>query len=113
MKRSFSFTDDLSAHEKLHNTLKCDFCDIYFESKNDLIQHMSVHSQRNSIFHCNNKCTKSYANMEKLRRHDWRVLKEINCTVCGKILQNREKISDNRKLEHWMFKKSKFKFFLT
>ena len=44
-------------------------------------------------------------------KNDWRGIKEINCTICGKALQNREKISDNRKLEHWMFKKSKFRFF--
>ena len=50
--------DDLSAHEKIHNTQKihnthkCDFCDKYFESKTDLKQHMSVHSQGESIFRC-------------------------------------------------------------
>ena len=63
--------DDLSAHEKIHNTYKCEFCDKCFESKTDLTQHMSVHSQRESIFH-SKKCTKSYENMGKLRRHDWR-----------------------------------------
>ena len=71
---------------------------------------MSVHIQRESIFLCK-KHTKSYENMGKLRRHDWRSHREIECTICRKTLQNREKISDHRKLEHRMFKKSKCRFF--
>ena len=49
---------DFVAHEKIHNTHKCDFCDKYFESKTDLTQHMSVHGQGESIFRCK-KYTKS------------------------------------------------------
>ena len=81
--------EDFVTYEKIHITHKCDFCDKYFKSKTDLTQHMSVHSQRESIFYCKT-CTKSYENMEKLRRQDWRNHREIHCTICGKTLQNRE-----------------------
>ena len=58
-----------------------------------------------------NKCDKVYGNISKLRRHDWRSHREVDCTVCGERLESRQNISQHRKDKHQMFKIAKCKFF--
>ena len=60
---------------------------------------------------CCNKCDKEYETMAKLRRHDWRSHRSIDCNICGEHLESRDQISTHRKLVHKMFKRIKCKFF--
>ena len=49
--------------------------------------------------------------MTKLRRHDWRSHRSIECNICGEQLQSREHISIHRKIAHRMVQKLKCKFY--
>ena len=49
--------------------------------------------------------------MSKLRRHDWRSHREIDCNICGITLGNRYEISTHRKSEHQIFRRIKCRFF--
>ena len=49
--------------------------------------------------------------MRKLRRHDWRCHRAIECTICMKMLDCRQEISSHREREHRMFKKVPCRFF--
>ena len=74
--------------------------------------HIQNHTIRTDklTFSCN-KCDKVYASMNKLRRHDWRSHREVECSICGKGLRSRDEISNHRKIEHNMFRKTKCKYF--
>ena len=58
-----------------------------------------------------NKCDKMYGDMRKLRRHDWRSHRTIECTICKKMLDSRQDISSHREMEHRMFKKVSCRFY--
>ena len=51
--------------------------------------------------------------MTKLRRHDWRSHRNVECNICGEQLQSRDQISTHRKIVHKMVKKIKCKFYPT
>ena len=42
--------------------------------------------------------------MSKLRRHDWRSHREVNCNICGEMLNSRQSISGHRQAKHQMNK---------
>ena len=43
--------------------------------------------------------------MRKLRRHDWRTHRNIECTICSEILESRQEITKHRQSVHKMFRK--------
>ena len=47
--------------------------------------------------------------MCKLRRHDWRTHRNIDCNICGKNLKSSQEKGEHRKTEHKMDKKIKCK----
>ena len=47
--------------------------------------------------------------MSKLRRHDWRTHRNIDCNICGKNLKSSQEKGEHRKTEHKMDKKIKCK----
>ena len=49
--------------------------------------------------------------MSKLRRHDWRSHREIECNICGEMLGSRQEISSHRQIEHQMSNKIICKFY--
>ena len=49
--------------------------------------------------------------MSKLRRHDWRSHRQIDCNICGENLQSRQEISGHRKSVHQMYRKLKCRFY--
>ena len=91
---------------------KCDFCANKFLTRDELGVHKEEHSNvtSNNEIGCN-KCDKKYANINKLRRHDWRVHREIDCNICGEKLNCRKDISVHRQSKHQMFRKIVCKFF--
>ena len=70
---------------------------------------MKTHSKEAGV-KCT-KCDKVYSNMSKLRRHDWRSHRAIECNICSEMLISREEISNHRKIEHQMFRRIKCKYF--
>ena len=50
-------------------------------------------------------------NMSKLRIHDWRIHREIECNICCMSLNCIKEISDHRKTEHQIFKKIRCKYY--
>ena len=52
-----------------------------------------------------------YGSMIKLRRHDWRSHREVECNICGEILESRQNISCHRKTKHEIKTIQKCKFF--
>ena len=71
--------------------------------------HVETHNTKNEV-QCN-KCDEIYSDMSKLRRHDWRTHRNIECNICGKNLKSRQEIGEHRKTEHKMDKKIKCKFY--
>ena len=55
-----------------------------------------------------NQCDNGYSDMRKLRRHDWRCHRSIECTICKKMLNSRQDISSH---EHGMFRKISCRFY--
>ena len=49
--------------------------------------------------------------MSKLRRHDWRSHRKVDCSICGELLQSRDQISNHRNIVHRMVRKIKCKFY--
>ena len=69
--------------------------------KENLKEHTGQHNQMS--LKCN-QCDKTYGNMSKLRRHDWRSHREVNCNICGEMLNSRQSISGHRQAKHQMNK---------
>ena len=72
-----------------------------FKEKNEFQEHLLSHVQerRSDMFNCN-KCDKSYSDMRKLRRHDWRCHRSIECTICSETLDSRQEIAGHRLNKH-------------
>ena len=49
--------------------------------------------------------------MSKLRRHDGRNHRAVECNLCGVMLESRQEISQHRQTEHQMDRKMYCKFF--
>ena len=101
--------------DKAKKFCNCQKCEINFDAKSKLEKHIQCHEERSrenvqQTLECN-KCDKVYGNISKLRRHDWRSHREVDCTVCGERLESRQNISQHRKDKHQMFKIAKCKFF--
>jgi DNA-binding ferritin-like protein (Dps family) len=113
----FKFETDkkLAEHMMLHESrsdVECGKCELKFESHENLEKHMSSHEDMSKDKNLNcNKCERKYSNMGKLRRHDWRSHREIECNLCGVTIESRQQISQHRKSEHQMFRKIFCKFF--
>ena len=88
---------------------KCNECDRNFDNNESLSKHMMTHKQVQEFKCC--KCDKSYPAMNKLRRHDWRSHRTIECNICGEQLESRDHISNHRRQVHKMDKKIVCKFF--
>ena len=112
--KQFSNKVEFSEHEQGHNEEKayqCEKCAQYFSGNDELIKHIEVdHVTQLEEVNCN-KCNKVYSSMDKLRRHDWRSHREIECNICGLNLSSREEISNHRKIEHQMYRKFKCRSF--
>ena len=87
-------------------------CGKKLESQENLAEHMQEHIQvkDNSELQCS-KCDKVYSNMNKLRRHNWRNHREIDCNICGDKLASRSDISVHRQMKHQMFRRVQCKFY--
>ena len=103
---------------------KCDKCNLKYKSKDELQEHIQTkhpdevkeaksddeisvdqdEGWKQKAFKCG-KCDKEYLNMSKLRRHDWRCHRQIECNICGEKLDSRKDISVHRQSKHQMFKK--------
>ena len=86
--------DELVEHNKVYHSKKteeifysCKKCDWRSETENELRVHTRQHHSEQT-FKCN-KCDKSYTTMGRLRRHDWRCHREIECNLCGETILNR------------------------
>ena len=114
--RTFKNRKDLKEHESTHGSDKavtCDQCEESFSDHEGLLNHAMVHLTVQSItqnLQCS-KCEKVYGNMSKLRRHDWRNHRQIECNICGEILESRQAISNHRKESHNIFRRMKCKYF--
>ena len=68
---------------------KCDECSYESQNKDKYNEHLLVHEQKvtQTDYNCN-KCDKSYSSISKLRRHDWRSHREVECSICGENLES-------------------------
>ena len=88
------------------------------KGKVSIVKEMSEHemSQRHSQqknkeqFKCI-KCEKVYGDMRKLRRHDWRSHRAIECTICGEMLHSRQDIGKHWRDVHKMYRKIPCRYF--
>ena len=80
--------------------------------QDELVNHRRSHDQSKQVskIKCS-KCEKEYTNMSKLRRHDWRSHRSVDCNICGSSLESREEISNHRKVVHKMSRKTTCRFF--
>ena len=118
-ENKFKTMNELGVHEKSHEPEKvkqrysCNICGHNLETQAKLWEHKKDHtsiSSENKRVKCN-KCEKDYSNMSKLRRHDWRAHREIDCNICDEKLKSREEIKDHRQIKHRMPRKIACKFF--
>ena len=58
-----------------------------------------------------NKCDRTYPTMSKLRRHDWRSHREIECNLCGNMISSRQEIKAHRESTHNMFRRIFCRFY--
>jgi general transcription factor IIIA len=105
--------DDLLEHVRsTHDKklcFKCKKCETNLKSEEELKHHMvTLHEEKS--FKCD-KCDKAYISMGKLRRHDWRCHREVDCNICGKQINCRQDIKNHRGEEHKMFHKVYCKYF--
>ena len=121
-------------------TFNCDNCDASFSLKKDLMEHTKV-QRTGKEFECRqgektatekivleehaeshvkdsdmeeyscNKCDKTYSDMRKLRRHDWRSHRSIQCVICSEMIESRQEIASHRQDKHQMFRKVICRYF--
>ena len=89
-------------HDK-GNTYDCHKCGEKFKTNGEFDIHRKSHSNHDmeAKFPCQ-KCDKIYSTMNKLRRHDWRSHREINCNRCGENIASREDLKEHREVKHEM-----------
>ena len=106
---------ELEEHVKKHarvDVFDCSECDQRFKSIGEMEQHLKIHVKSNSkVKHQCSKCENNYEEMRKLRRHDWRCHRTIECNICGDKLRSRQEIRQQRENEHKMFNNRACKFF--
>merc|ERR1712013_203644 len=112
---SFNNESALKEHNQTHmaqDDFKCEKCGMTFRRQEELEDHKRIHVQtvKQSENECS-KCGKVYSNMSKLRRHDWRSHRTVDCSICGLSIESREQITNHRKTEHNMSKKIKCRYF--
>ena len=114
-KKRFSNENQLEEHTNVHtktDCFRCEKCGIFTKDHGDLENHKKTHAQSTQVVESQcGKCDKVYPNMSKLRRHDWRSHRTIDCNICGITLESRDQISNHRKTEHKMSRKIKCKYF--
>ena len=90
----------------------CQQCEKTFMTKMKLKEHVQVHEkiQDKVQLDCN-KCEKVYGNICKLRRHDWRCHRMVECIICGEMLESRQKISNHRQIKHQIHTIARCRFF--
>jgi hypothetical protein len=49
--------------------------------------------------------------MSKLRRHDWRNHRVVECNICGETLMSRQEIGSHGQIEHQLYRIASCKFF--
>ena len=107
-------------HEQIHTeetVFTCDECDETFKIEREFRSHRQSHDSRTEKhqssteqFNCL-KCDKVYGHMRKLRRHDWRSHRSIECTICKETLENRQEIVHHRETKHNMLRKIACRYF--
>ena len=116
---TFETKEELTGHMTSHKAEQdrsihsCDKCGKMFETKEQIEEHEKSHVETNgdnTKLECN-KCEKFYYTMSKLRRHDWRAHREINCSICDEKITSREQISIHRQSKHNMTRKIACKFY--
>ena len=81
----FAKEQGLIKHQEIHNQKSeclCTECGKALYDNTQLVEHMESHKL---MEHKCEKCGKIYSEMRKLRRHDWRSHRSIECTICSEI----------------------------
>ena len=92
---------------------ECTKCDAAFNTGEELGEHLRLaHGNEDMVAEkkCL-KCDKVYSTISKLRRHDWRCHREIECNNCVEIIGSRQDLKKHRELQHQMFRKVSCRFF--
>ena len=112
---TFTADNELIDHVKNHvrkGAFECQKCEIFVHSKEELTSHIESHvKQSSNMVHVCIKCDKKYSDMRKLRRHDWRMHRPIECSICEEVLTCRQELKDHRQNVHKMRRKIPCRFF--
>jgi hypothetical protein len=92
---------------------KCAKCDTKHTTKEQLSEHLRIaHAEEKMESpHSCKKCDKIYSTMNKVRRHDWRCHREIECNKCGENIASRQDLKEHRETQHRMLRKVFCRFF--
>ena len=111
----FTHQKNLEEHTKNHTdkiSITCNQCKQTFPSQTTMDIHIKTHEMSaDKVVHQCYKCNQVYKDMRKLRRHDWRAHRAIECSMCGDTINSRQEMKEHRENKHRMFKKIACKFF--
>ena len=114
-ENTFINKKELDEHVKNHSDkilIECNQCEQRFPNKRTIDIHRKMHEMPTKIDeHQCCKCNQVYKDMRKLRRHDWRAHRAIDCSMCGDTISSRQEMKQHREIKHKMFKKLACKFF--
>ena len=120
--KTFPTNGELEEHKATHgdqtmlteNVMKysCINCGKTFQTNKKMKEHEVIHENQTkpTEYNCT-KCDNAYVTMSKLRRHDWRSHREVDCSICGETLSSRQEIGCHRQNEHQLFWIANCKFF--
>ena len=103
---SVSKSHSKTVHNDKDTKINCEQYSSSFQTENEVKDHTKVHSKDEveKQFVCQ-KCSKAYPTMSKLRRHDWRSHREIQCNRCGENVSSRQELKTHRENVHEMVNK--------
>ena len=108
-ERQFSLEEELKHHEKEHINLQT--ANRLSDTDSSKASKQNVDRQTSIEYYNCSKCDRKYKTMTELRRHDWRCHRNIECTICGDLLNSRQDITVHRQEKHRMFRKLICKFY--
>lgn len=82
------------------NEVTCEYCNVVYQTTNEILQHLEIHAENIFHFDCN-RCSTSFK-MKRLR--DWHEMQHnrflFDCEICGKRFETRRTLITHTRVVH-------------